>query len=85
MEIGLTEVGVTFHHAWIDVEGSLESPDRTVEVAGLSALHSDDDVGFGVVGIDPQCTLGREQRIPVVLLVKVVQSNVVPASGEVRF
>ena len=74
-----------FHKAGIDFNGLFEGLYSTVELAGFSTRHADDDMGFLVVGVDGQCSFGREHRITEMTLVKMKQTNVVPAIGEVRF
>ena len=85
MEICFAEVGVRFHKTRIYLCRALERLYSTIEVAGFSARHSDDDIGFVVIRVDGQCSLGSEDRIAVMMQVEMEKADVVPPNCEVRF
>ncbi len=85
LKICFAEVGVCFHKARIYLCGSLERRYSSIEVAGFSTRHSDDDIGFVVIRVDGQCSFGSEDRITVVMQVEMEQTDVVPPNSEVRF
>ncbi len=70
LEICFAEVGVRFHKARIYLCGSLKRRYSPIEVAGFSMRHSDDDIGFFVIGVDGQCSFGSEDRIMVMMQVE---------------
>jgi hypothetical protein len=85
LEIRCAKVAVCFRITRIYFYRSAEGPHRIIEIAGFSACHSDDCIGFVIIGIDGQCSFGGVDRIMVMTLVQVEETDVVPTDSKVRF
>jgi len=76
---------VRFHKARIYFDSLFERLYSAIEVTGLLTRHSDDDIGFVILGVDRQCSFGGKDGIPVMTLVEMKQTDVEPTTSEVRF